>query len=51
MTGVESSSTSCRCRSMIRSRPAWFLKGHGVYEDYTLADLDRERQALDRLGI
>ena len=28
-----------------------FLKGHGVYEDYTLADLDRERQALDRLGI
>jgi hypothetical protein len=28
-----------------------FLKAHGVYEDYTLADLDRERQALDRLGI
>ena len=23
-----------------------FLKAHGVYEDYTLADLDRERQAL-----
>ena len=28
-----------------------FLKAHGVYEDYTLADLDRERQALDSLGI
>lgn len=28
-----------------------FLKAYGVYEDYTLADLDRERQALDRLGI
>jgi Uncharacterised protein family (UPF0175) len=28
-----------------------FLKAHGVYEDYTPADLERERQALDRLGI
>ena len=28
-----------------------FLKAHGVYEEYTLADLDRERQALNRLGL
>lgn len=28
-----------------------FLKAHGIYEDYTLADLDHERQALDQLGI
>ena len=28
-----------------------FLKAHDVYEDYTIADLDREAQALDRLGI
>lgn len=28
-----------------------FLKAHGVFEDYTMADLDRETQALDRLGI
>jgi hypothetical protein len=28
-----------------------FLKAHGLFEDYTLADLDRERQTLDRLGI
>ena len=28
-----------------------FLKKHGVYEPYTLADLERERQVLDRLGL
>lgn len=28
-----------------------FLKAHGVFEDYTLADLDQERQALQRLGL
>jgi Uncharacterised protein family (UPF0175) len=28
-----------------------FLKAHGLFEEYTLADLDRERQTLDRLGI
>jgi Uncharacterised protein family (UPF0175) len=28
-----------------------FLKAHDVFEDYTIADLDRETQALDRLGI
>ena len=28
-----------------------FLKSHGVYEPYTLADLERERRTLDRLGF
>ena len=28
-----------------------FLKAHGVFEDYTLADLARERQTFDRLGL
>jgi hypothetical protein len=28
-----------------------FLKARDVYESYTLADLERERQALDRLGL
>jgi len=28
-----------------------FLKKHGIFEDYTLADLEREREVLDRLGV
>jgi hypothetical protein len=28
-----------------------FLKEHGVYEEYTLADLERERDSLRRLGF
>jgi Uncharacterised protein family (UPF0175) len=28
-----------------------FLKAHGVYHDYTLADLEHEREAFARLGI
>jgi hypothetical protein len=28
-----------------------FLKAHGVLENYTLADLERERQVFDRLGL
>ena len=28
-----------------------FLKAHGAFEPYTLADLERERQTLDRLGL
>jgi len=27
-----------------------FLKAHGVYEDYTMEDLEREREDLRRLG-
>ena len=26
-----------------------FLKGHGVFEPYRMADLERERQTLDRI--
>lgn len=28
-----------------------FLKAHGIFENITMADLERERQVLDRLGI
>ena len=28
-----------------------FLKAHGVYHDYTLADLGHEREAFARLGL
>jgi hypothetical protein len=28
-----------------------FLKSHGVYQDYTPDDFDRERQALKELGF
>jgi hypothetical protein len=28
-----------------------FLKAHEVFEDYTLEDLEREREGLRRLGI
>lgn len=28
-----------------------FLKAHGVYEDYTLEDFERERKALKGLGL
>lgn len=28
-----------------------FLKAHDVFEDYTLADLDEERETLRRLGL
>ena len=28
-----------------------FLKAHGVFEEYTLADLEQERQTLERLGF
>ena len=28
-----------------------FLKSHGVYEDYTMEDLEQELEGLRRLGI
>lgn len=28
-----------------------FLKSHGVFHEYTMADLERERAALQRLGL
>jgi uncharacterized protein UPF0175 len=35
----------------IRAELDGFLKAHGVFEPYTLADLERERQDLDRFGL
>jgi len=32
-------------------RIAEFLKSHEVFEDYTLEDLEREREGLQRLGF
>ena len=28
-----------------------FFKSHGVYEEYTMEDFERERQALKELGF
>ena len=28
-----------------------FLKAHGVYDPYSVADLERERKTLDELGL
>jgi hypothetical protein len=28
-----------------------FLKAHGILENYTAADLERERRVFDRLGL
>jgi hypothetical protein len=28
-----------------------FLKAHGVFEDYSINDLEHERQIADRLGL
>jgi hypothetical protein len=28
-----------------------FLKAHGVYDDYSIEDFEREQQAADRLGL
>jgi hypothetical protein len=28
-----------------------FLKAHGLFEEYTLEDLEQERQTLERLGF
>ena len=34
-----------------RYRLDGFLKSHGVYEDYTMEDFEREREALTSLGF
>lgn len=28
-----------------------FLKGHGIYQDYSLDDFEQERQALRQIGL
>ena len=34
-----------------RYRLDGFLKSHGVYEDYTVEDFERDREALKQLGF
>ena len=34
-----------------RYRLDGFLKAHGVYEDYTMEDFERDRDALKQLGF
>jgi hypothetical protein len=34
-----------------RYKLAGFLKAHGVFEDYSLEDLEQERRTLERLGF
>ena len=34
-----------------RYRLDGFLKSHGVYEDYTMEDFERDRDALKQLGF
>jgi len=34
-----------------RYRLDGFLKSHGLYEDYTMEDFDRDRDALKQLGF
>jgi hypothetical protein len=34
-----------------RYRLDGFLKSHGVYEDYTMEDFERDREALKQLGF
>ncbi len=47
--------TKAELRQMLgfETRPALdeFLKAHGVFEDYTLDDLEQERQDLRRAGF
>jgi hypothetical protein len=41
----------CRMLGLQRLQLDGFLKAHDVYEDYTLEDFEKERQALKELGL
>ena len=41
----------CRMLDLARVEIDGFLKAHGVYQDYTVEDFERERQALKELGF
>ncbi len=41
----------CRVLGLERLQMDGFLKAHNVYEDYTLEDFEKERQALKELGL
>jgi hypothetical protein len=40
----------CRMLGLARLELDGFLKSHGVYDDYTLEDFEKERAALKNLG-
>lgn len=41
----------CQLLGLGRIAMDGFLKSHGVYEDYTLEDFEKERAALKSLGL
>ena len=41
----------CQMLGLARLEMDGFLKAHGVYEEYTLADFEKEREALKSLGL
>ena len=41
----------CRILGLARIQLDGFLKAHGVYEDYTMEDFEKERAALKSLGF
>jgi Uncharacterised protein family (UPF0175) len=41
----------CQLLGLSRYELDGFLKERGIFHDYTLADLDREQETLDRFGF
>jgi hypothetical protein len=41
----------CEMLGLARIQADGFLKSHGVFHDYTMADFERERAALKRLAL
>ncbi len=41
----------CEMLGLARIQADGFLKSHGIFHDYTLADFERERAALKRSGL
>jgi hypothetical protein len=41
----------CEMLGLARIQLDGFLKAHGVYEDYTMEDFEKERAALKSLGF
>jgi hypothetical protein len=41
----------CEVLGLARILVDGFLKSHGIFRDYTMADFERERAALKRLGL
>lgn len=46
-----SESQLCEMLGIARIQIDGFLKSHGIFHDYTMADFERERSALKRLGL